>query len=310
LTRIWGHMPQSEQKTRPMLVGVDFSDSSTAAVEWLCRHFAPGLELVLLHSLVTPELPAFLSRKWPLPDSFMDNARSGAEQRLRDLALRTPDARISTRVALGRPAECLADAARELHADLIAVGKHGQRGRVRGATGSTPDRLVRISPVPVLMIGGNLSEAPKRILVALTFSSITPLVVEWTSRLSEHFSANVFGVHVIASAVLGHVLSMSEVTQGKSLTEPEIESVFSEENDRWRKQLLDAGIPRELVKTEIAFGDVGQEVLAVAGREGADIIVMGSHASAVRRALLGSSASAVLREAEIPVLVVVAPDDE
>lgn len=45
-------------------------------------------------------------------------------------------------------------------------------------------------------------------------------------------------------------------------------------------------------------------------RQGADLIVMGSHASAVRRALLGSAASAVLREAEVPVLVVVAPDDE
>lgn len=303
-------MTQAEQGPGPVLVGVDFSDSSLGVAEWVRRHFAPGLELVFLHSLVTPEWPIFLSRKLSLPDSLMDNARAGAEQRLRDLALGAPDARISTRVTLGRPADGLADAARELHAELIAVGKHGERGRVRGYTGSTTDRLVRISPVPVLTVGGQFSGAPKQILVALTFSSITPLVVEWTRKLSERFRATVFGIHVIGAAVLGHVLSMSEVTEGKSLTQPEIDSMFSDERDGWRKQLLDAGIPTERLRTEIAFGDVAQEVLAMAGREGADLIVMGSHASAVRRALLGSSASAVLREAEVPVLVVLAPDDD
>ncbi len=303
-------MPQSQQSAGPVLVGIDFSESSAAVAQWVRRYFAPGLELVFVHSLVTPEWPVFLSRTLSLPESFMDNARAGADQRLREMALAAPDSRISTRVALGRPAEALADVARELHAELIAVGKHGERGRVRGYTGSTTDRLARISPVPVLTVGGQFSRVPKRILVALTFSSITPLVVEWTRTLSDRFGANVFGIHVIGSAVLGHVLSMSEVTQGKSLTQPEIDRVFSDESDGWRKQLLDAGIPSERVRTEIAFGDVAQEVLATAGREGADLIVMGSHASTVRRALLGSAASAVLREAEVPVLVVVAPDDE
>ena len=303
-------MTKSELTIGPVLVGIDFSDASTAVAQWIARHFAPGRELVFLHSLVTPEWPAFLPSKWSLPDSFIDNARAGAEQRLRDMALAVPDARVSTRVATGRPAETLADAAHELRADFIAVGKHGHGGIVRGYTGSTTDRLVRISRVPVLMVGGNLSAAPKRILVALTFSSITPLVLEWTRKLSDQFGASVFGVHVIASAVLGHVLSMAEVTEHRSLNEAEIDQVFNDDRNGWRKQLLDAGIPAEHLNTEIAFGEVDQEVLAIAEREKADLIVMGSHAGRVRRALLGSSASAVLRDAGVPVFVVVAPEEQ
>jgi nucleotide-binding universal stress UspA family protein len=302
-------MTNSERNIGRVVVGVDFSDASTAVAQWVARHFVPGSELVFMHSLVTPEWPAFLPSKWALPESFVENARAGADQRLRELALAIPDARVSTRVASGRAAEALAATANELHASLIAVGKHGQRGTARGYTGSTTDRLVRISRVPVLMVGGEFSSAPKRILVALTFSSITPLILEWTKRLSEQFSASVFGVHVIASAVLGHVLSMAEVTEHKSLAKADIDEVFSNDRKGWQQQLIDAGIPAERLNTEIAFGDVAQEVLAIADRERADIIVMGSHAGRVRRALLGSSASAVLRDAEVPVLVVLAPDE-
>ena len=301
-------MTESEQQISPVLVGVDFSDESTAVAQWVARHFAPGADLVFLHSLVTPEWPVFLPSKWSLPDSLIEHACVGAEKKLRDLTLAVPDARTHTHLAVGRPAEALADVAHELHAELIAVGRHGQRGIVRGYTGSTTDRLIRISRVPMLMVGGKFASTPKRILVALTFSSITPLVLEWTKKLSSQFGASVLGVHVIASAVLGHVLSMAEVTEHKSFTETEIDRVFSNDKDGWRKQLLDAGIPAELITTEIAFGEVAQEVLAIAERERADIIVMGSHAGPIRSALLGSSASAVLRDAGVPVLVVLAPD--
>ena len=46
-----------------------------------------------------------------------------------------------------------------------------------------------------------------------------------------------------------------------------------------------------------------------AGRHRADMLVMGSHAGPSRRLLLGSAASAVLREAGIPVLIVVEPEE-
>jgi nucleotide-binding universal stress UspA family protein len=50
------------------------------------------------------------------------------------------------------------------------------------------------------------------------------------------------------------------------------------------------------------------EVLAYAGRFGADLIVMGTHGRrGVKHFLLGSVAEVVLREAKMPVLVVHAP---
>lgn len=48
--------------------------------------------------------------------------------------------------------EAVADAAREWNADLIVVGTHGRRGIGRVLMGSGAEQIIRISPVPVLVI--------------------------------------------------------------------------------------------------------------------------------------------------------------
>ena len=60
------------------------------------------------------------------------------------------------------------------------------------------------------------------------------------------------------------------------------------------------------VREEVCWGDVpAREILKAADREEADLVVMGTHGhGAVRRALLGSVATAVARDATCPVLLV------
>jgi universal stress protein A len=59
------------------------------------------------------------------------------------------------------------------------------------------------------------------------------------------------------------------------------------------------------------FGDPADEIIAAAARMDADMIVMGSRGMGrLGSAILGSVASAVLRSAPCPVLVVREPEDE
>lgn len=48
--------------------------------------------------------------------------------------------------------EAIADAARQWNADLIVVGTHGRRGMGRVLMGSGAEQIIRLSPVPVLVI--------------------------------------------------------------------------------------------------------------------------------------------------------------
>jgi|JFJP01.1.fsa_nt_gi nucleotide-binding universal stress UspA family protein len=51
-----------------------------------------------------------------------------------------------------RPAEAIADAAREWNADLIIVGTHGRRGFQRVLVGSVAENLVRIASASLMLV--------------------------------------------------------------------------------------------------------------------------------------------------------------
>lgn len=298
-----------EVHKRPLIVaGIDFSPGSVAAVRWIGKMFGQNADIVLAHALVVPEVRGILANKYPLSRSLLANARAGALRRLEDVRKTYGLGDTGKEVREGRPADVIADIARAVAADLIVVGKHGESGPLRGNTGRTADALVRASPAPILVANGMLLNGPRKILVPITYSSITPFVIEWAHRVHETSKAEIVVIHVVGSAVLSHVLSMSSVTKGEPPSAAEIDEIFSEDRDRWTEEFVATGIPADCITSEVVFGEVSGAVLASADRHRADLIVMGSHAGPLRRLLLGSAASAVLREAEIPVLVVVEPE--
>lgn len=292
---------------RRVVVGLDFSPASMVAARWAASWLLKDRELILAHALVLPQVDGLIAYRYPIPDSLLVNARSGALRRLHDasVSLDVPDAMLEVRE--GDPADAIAEVSRDLNGELIVVGRHGEGGPHRGYTGRTADRLVRSSPAPVLVADGALSRAPRKILVALTYSSITPLVVDWTRRMSEDSGAEVVAIHVVGSAVLSHVLSSSAVKRNEILTAAQIDEVFQEDGDRWKQELVSAGVASYKVHSEVVFGEVSTAVMEAARQHDADMIVMGSHAGPLRRLLLGSAATAVLRESHVPVLIVVEP---
>ncbi len=54
----------------------------------------------------------------------------------------------------GRVCDVICDQARESGADLIVIGTHGRRGVGRLLMGSDAEQVLRLAPVPVLLIRG------------------------------------------------------------------------------------------------------------------------------------------------------------
>ncbi|WP_049986980.1 universal stress protein [Halobellus rufus] len=57
-------------------------------------------------------------------------------------------------IETGGPVETILDYAELVEADLVVMGTHGRRGLDRYLLGSTTERVVRLSPVPVLTVRG------------------------------------------------------------------------------------------------------------------------------------------------------------
>src|SRR5688572_5217105 len=111
-------------KLERIVVGIDFSASSTAAAKWVARVF-DGAHVVLVHAVYVPQPPSFLRGRLPPVDVTVETARDGATTRLRELRTFLGDDRVDVEVRVGRPTDELAAVARERAADLIVVGKHG-----------------------------------------------------------------------------------------------------------------------------------------------------------------------------------------
>ena len=296
-----------------IVVGVDFSQPSISALAWVAQNFQDA-ELMLVHCLELPHLPAFLARHAAARDRTRELASEGARERLAILGHSLGSAHVQTEVRECTPVEGIIASTSAFNADLVVVASTGAKlgASLRGRLGRTAERLARISSVPVLLHTGARREHLRRLLVAVDDSEITPHVLAWTRYLAARFDARVTAVHVVSSAVMTHVLTMA-AAGGASDAEVsrEAREEFRDDADGWINEMVTSGLDPERVTSEVEFGEPGQEIIAASLRLDSDMIVLGSKgAGVVRRALLGSVVSEVLHWARCPVLVVVDPTDE
>jgi nucleotide-binding universal stress UspA family protein len=140
--------------TKKILCPVDFSKGSEYAVakaEELAKSL--GAEIELFHAYQLPVLA--------LPDStvtvsptFVADVTDRAQRALnqhRDTVI-SHDVRATTRLVEGNPADAIVDHAREMNAAMVVMGTHGRSGFRRFLLGSTAERVVRMSTVPVLTV--------------------------------------------------------------------------------------------------------------------------------------------------------------
>ncbi|MFW6079121.1 MAG: universal stress protein [Gemmatimonadota bacterium] len=292
-----------------IVIGLDFSDAAVAAARWAAEQFAPGAELVLVHALDIPRPPSFIAGRFQPRDEILASAREGAERRLREFeasALTSSADRTRSIVLEGPAGRALSRAAAEQDATLIVVGEHGvgdhgHRRGVWGVLGTTADRLVRCSPVPVLVARGMHRGPPQRLLVPIDDSEVTPRVLEFAARLAERFDAEVIVLHALSPGLTGAVHGVSSDRKADSFRDE-----YLEQGERWlADRIEEAGLPAERTTARVVFGEPRFEIPAAQERYGADLVVMGGRgAGAIGRAILGSVAGAALRGTSCPVLVV------
>ncbi len=286
-----------------VVVGVDFSEPSLAAGRWVARHFAANAELFLVHAVELPATPSFAPDLFhPWDREWADSEAELARERLIELGELWDGARATPEVRFGRAAREIAAVAEERSADLVVVGEQGRRGLIWGRLGSTAERVVRCSPVPILLARGMPPAAPRRVLVPVDGGDLTPRLLAWARFLQEESGAALVALHVLSFDLYGRLSLIS--TEAKAR---EVERQAHEEAQRWlEEQARAASLDPEKILLQVRSGHPSLEILAAARRHDSDLVVIGGRgAGAVARALLGSVVNAVLRGAACPVLVLV-----
>jgi nucleotide-binding universal stress UspA family protein len=133
---------------------IDFSPSSTRAVE-LARSVAPHADIVLLHVFEVPfeQQLHYANVDESVIDRYRIDARQAALDRLHHTALETGLHAVGPRFSVlqGYPAARIAEQARELHCDLIVMGRRGSNALGELLVGSVTQRVLAESRCDVLV---------------------------------------------------------------------------------------------------------------------------------------------------------------
>lgn len=141
-----------------VLVAVDGSEISTKALVsalQLARESGGQVRIVHMVEGLTPMAVDPYGAAWSA--DVLDSLKKGGEQILRDAMDIAHASGVPADTELfdsfgERLAECVVDAAQRFDADLVVVGTHGRRGMGRLLLGSGAEQIVRLAPVPVLVV--------------------------------------------------------------------------------------------------------------------------------------------------------------
>lgn len=139
---------------RKIMIPTDFSAYSNHALKYavtMAQSFQAKLYLMHVYELplTSPMLPAE-----PYPTATRTQEQHDEEKSLNRLVegLRAEGVDAEPVFELGRPYIEIVRAAKELDVDLVILATHGRKGLSHLVFGSTAEKVVRLSPCPVLTI--------------------------------------------------------------------------------------------------------------------------------------------------------------
>ncbi len=197
------------------------------------------------------------------------------------------------------PAQAVVELAAEINADLIVMGSRGNGPVKRILLGSVSEGVVHRAHVPVLILrGGDEAWPPARIVVGEDSSEDARRAGELAARL-----AGLFG----AVMLLAHVVSLQwMVLKAESQGTDAVDEVIrrAEEHLAEHAEELE-NLSGAHTHTRAVMGYPALTLAGIAEEEERTLLVVGSRGlNAVKRAVLGSVSSNVLRTFEGPILVV------
>jgi len=140
----------------------------------------------------------------------------------------------------------------------------------------------------------------KKILCPVDFSDVSQNAREYGVSLAKECGAELIFIHVVEPIVAPADFSFGPVTT------VEVEEQLIQRGRESLSAIADrAGLPSDRATTRVERGRPSAEIVRVAGEEGVDLIVMGTHGyTGLTHALLGSTAERVVNKAPCPVLTI------
>lgn len=272
-----------------ILCPVDFSDASRAALlhaRAIAQHFGSRLIVLTVEDpLLTEAVDISMEDGWHPEDTRRELARF-VTRLLHGNPLSAVD--VDYEVRVGKPASHILDVARARACDLIVMSTHGLTGVRKLFFGSTTERVLRETTVPVLAVHP-LAEIPRslsdilrvigRILVPVDLTDSSIFQVQMARRIAETLGLPMVLTHVV------------EPVRSPLATRLHLAGIELERRTRAEDALAEliATLPPRLhAEGLVAYGDPAEEVGKVSHDRRAGLIIVGLHGSPMMGPRMGS----------------------
>jgi universal stress protein E len=277
-----------------VLCPIDFSGSSRGALRYagaVAAHFGARLTLLAVTDPLLHEADQFEG-----PGQLAEDTRRELERFFRHTFAERPHGIADVRldVTSGKPAPEILRVSREQGCDLIVMSSHGATGFRKLFFGSTTERVLRETTVPVLVTSGSdrgpekledVARLVRRVLAPVDLTAGTSHQLDIARGLAE-------AVHVPLL-----LLNVVEPARAISTAQPRLGGIDAERRYRAERQLAEAleRMPPSIrPEALVAYGEPAEEIAKVANDRDAGIIVMGLHSSPVLGPRMGSVTYRVL----------------
>lgn len=273
------------------------SDHVIATARALAR--ATGAELYLFHAYaILPLHYGSMGMTVVYPES-MDSERERVSGLLEAqlLRLRITPSEVTGRVfEIGPPHRLITEVAEDLAVDLILVGASETRGPLAPMVGSTADRVLRQSAIPVLVTRSLLTLPLNNLVAPTDLSDLSRESIERGLGLLADLGDRRPKLETLF--VLSHVERMGSV----QFSPDQVERFAKRELDLLTGSLLENGWE---ATGSLRTGQPREEIMRELTEKTPDLVIVGTHGrSGFERFLMGSVAADVVRHVACNVLVV------
>jgi len=298
----------SRLSVHPILVCLDRSPASEVCLAHaICHAKAFGNPITLLHVMVPPHEPGGPYTTDAIGWAIASQEARGYLERRKTAASEALGRPVDIRLEQGVPAERIVALARELEAEIIVLGRHGEGTTTAWGLGATVQQVlaqargsVFVAPSPTLV--DTTAVAPRRVLVPLDRSFRSESALPTAARIASAYGAELLLVHVVQEPLPNAVLLAAEdVDLGRKLAS-RLESGAERYLDRLRDRLShQVASVRTLV---VRHANERQGLREVAQSERVELIIVSAHGSAADEASgFGSVTADLLTHATVPLLV-------
>jgi len=281
-----------------ILVPVDFFPASDAAVNYAAGIAANYDASVHLLHVITPIAAGTYEYAIDTTELLKSMEETTMEEMNKLVArVKQAGAVAKAEVRVGDVYDEIKRAIELMKPELVVMGTHGRRGVERWFMGSTTEKLLRHSPVPLVTInstGEKSLTAPrfKRILVTTDFSEGTTDALAYAFSVAQENESQVMLLHVLHDVSL----DFSEKYRAPLLTgvRRELDDMVPAEARNWCNIVtrVETGVPYRVILRMVEDWKI-------------DLLVMNIHGKGMLdRALLGSTAERVVRAASCPVMMI------